>query len=99
MAKAPVPVASTGAADTGTSTPAAPAATTSAEGGATTDEGADDPDDAPAGTIEARILLDQGDWRVNDVALLTASELKVGIAAGWADNHPDAIAYARSLAE
>lgn len=55
------------------------------------------PADQPAGH-EARVLLDCGLGKANAVVVLTADELAAGVAAGHLDPHPDAVAYAKSIA-
>lgn len=48
--------------------------------------------------IKARVLVD-GPWgRVNEVAHVSAEELATAVPAGALDPHPDAVAYAESLA-
>lgn len=46
---------------------------------------------------KARVIADHGDHKVNDVVKLDAADLKAAVAAGWADPHPSAVAYAESL--
>ena len=48
--------------------------------------------------IEARVLLDSSWGSVNDVITVTKEEADAGVAAGEIDIHPDAVAYAKSLA-
>ena len=43
---------------------------------------------------KARILSDAGHLRAGDVAIGTEAEIKALVAAGVADDHPDAVAYA-----
>lgn len=79
--------------------PAAPApanSDASADIGTATADAPDEPIEE-VGTIEVRILVDHGDHRPNDVALLTPAELGAALSAGWADNNAEAIAFAKSL--
>ncbi|BBC72916.1 hypothetical protein AEB_P2048 [Altererythrobacter sp. B11] len=45
--------------------------------------------------IEARVLVDHGGYHANTIALLTEAEAQ--ICGDWADTHPAAVAYAKSL--
>jgi len=47
--------------------------------------------------ITVRLLIDCDAGRINDTPELPAAAAKDLIAAGHADDHPDAVAYARSL--
>lgn len=47
--------------------------------------------------VKVRVILDQGDHAIDDVLTLSAEEAKVAVAAGWADDHPEAVKYAESL--
>lgn len=49
-------------------------------------------------TTEVRILVDHQDYRVNQVVKLPADEVAAAKDAGWADDHPAAVKYAKSLA-
>jgi hypothetical protein len=52
----------------------------------------------PAGpAVKVRILCAQGGWKPDDVAELPADEAAAAVAAGWADDHPEAVAFAESL--
>jgi hypothetical protein len=51
---------------------------------------------APA-QVEVRLLQDSALGRVDDVVLVDAVSAEQLLAAGLADPHPDAVAYARSL--
>lgn len=46
--------------------------------------------------VEARVLLDTDGFACNQ--LISGSDAERGIAAGWADGHPDAIAFAKRAA-
>ncbi|GAA4218648.1 hypothetical protein GCM10022253_19500 [Sphingomonas endophytica] len=97
MARTPVPANTSDATNADATTGTTPD-TASADIEAAASNEPDEPDSEAIGTIEARILLDQAAWRPNDVALLTPAEMRAGREAGWADDHPEAVAFARSLA-
>lgn len=97
MARTPVPANTSDAANADASTATTPD-TAGADTQAAAGDEPDEPDSDAIGTIEARILLDQAAWRPNDVALLTPAEMRAGREAGWADDHPEAVAFAKSLA-
>ncbi len=46
-------------------------------------------------TKKARVLVDHAEFRVNDI--VSGDDAAAGIAAGWADGDPAAIAYAEKL--
>src|SRR3546814_593159 len=48
--------------------------------------------------VEVRILVDHQDYQVNQVVKLPADELPAAKDAGWADDHPAAVKYAKTLA-
>lgn len=48
--------------------------------------------------VEARVLLACSWGAADDVVSLTKEETEAGVAAGELDTHPDAVAYAKSLA-
>lgn len=52
---------------------------------------------AAADLTEGRVLMDIGDFKMNDVARLTPAHAAAAVADGWFDTHPDAVAYAASL--
>jgi hypothetical protein len=47
-------------------------------------------------TVEARVILDHGDHRIDDI--ITGAEAEAAIDAGHADGAPAAVAYAKKLA-
>ena len=51
----------------------------------------------PTETFEVRVLTDCQFGRADDVARLTVEQLEAAVDAGIADDHPDAVAYARTL--
>lgn len=48
--------------------------------------------------VEARVLLDCSWGAADQVVTLSKDEADAGVAAGELDTHPDAVAYAKSLA-
>lgn len=48
--------------------------------------------------VEVRVLVDHLGHRVNDVIKLPPEEVESAKAAGWADDAPAAVKYAKSLA-
>lgn len=52
---------------------------------------------AKSATVEVRVLVDSGEYAVNTVAHLTPEAAAAAVAEGWADDHPAAVAYAKSL--
>jgi hypothetical protein len=46
---------------------------------------------------KARVLVDCGYGKVDDVIEIDAADLSVAQASGQVDTHPDAVAYAESL--
>lgn len=51
----------------------------------------------PAAPVEVRVLADCVWGKVNDVVQLGGSDLEGAIALGMVDDHPDAVAYAKTL--
>lgn len=49
--------------------------------------------------VKVRVVAMGGDWPINAVVKLAKAEAKAAVAGGWADDDPDAVAYAESLAE
>jgi hypothetical protein len=49
-----------------------------------------------ADTQKARVILDHGERKIDDV--ISGPEAEAAIAAGHADGHPTAVAYAEKLA-
>lgn len=49
------------------------------------------------GEVEVRMLVDHQGQMCGAVAVVDADTAKAWVAAGVADDHPDAVAYARSL--
>lgn len=46
---------------------------------------------------KARVLVDHVEFRVNDI--VSGDDAAAGVAAGWADGDPAAVAYAEKLAK
>lgn len=46
--------------------------------------------------VEARVILDHGEHKIDD--LIAGAEAEAAVAAGHADDHPSAVAYAKKLA-
>ena len=53
---------------------------------------------AAADLVEVRVIAFNGEHPVNSVISLPADEAAAAVAGGWADDHPSAVAYAKSLA-
>jgi hypothetical protein len=53
---------------------------------------------APKGR-KVRVLMDTADHKANDVPFLSEDEADAAVAAGWADDHKSAVAYAEVLAK
>lgn len=49
-------------------------------------------------SVEVRVIAANGEHDVNSVISLTPDEAAAAVAGGWADDHPSAVAYAKSLA-
>jgi hypothetical protein len=49
--------------------------------------------------VKVRVIADHPDHAINDVPTLPADDAKAAVEAGWADDHPAAVAYAESLAK
>lgn len=49
--------------------------------------------------IELRVLLDHLGHKVDDVIKLPVAEAKAAVTAGWADDHKDAVAFAKAQAK
>ena len=52
---------------------------------------------APAG-VKVRILYDAAGFSAGELATLSSDEAAAAVAAGWADDHADAIKYAEGVA-
>lgn len=48
--------------------------------------------------VEARVLLSCSWGAADDVVTLTREEAEIGVSSGELDTHPDAVAYAKSVA-
>ena len=53
---------------------------------------------AAAGQTKVRVLCDCAFGRADEVAVLNDEDLAAAVGAGHADPHPDAVAYAESMA-
>lgn len=52
----------------------------------------------PVEPVKVRVIADTPGRKINDIAELTPDEATAAVLAGWADAHPDAVAYAEGLA-
>lgn len=48
-------------------------------------------------TVPVRVISAHADFSIDQVVNIDAAQVDGAVAAGWADPHPDAVAYARSL--
>jgi hypothetical protein len=49
-------------------------------------------------SVEVRVIAFNGEHAINSVISLTTEEAAAAVAGGWGDDHPEAVAYAKSLA-
>ena len=52
---------------------------------------------AKASATEARVLNDHDGFKCDQI--VTGADAERGVSEGWADGHPDAVAYAKKLAK
>lgn len=55
-------------------------------------------DKAAAEMVEVRLLIEKDGVPSGSLFSVPASEVAAAVAGGWADDHPDAVAYAKATA-